>query len=108
MALSLGQVTANNVSGTYTPSGLLNGYFDLNIVGDVTINFPTGLVGGGQIVGIRTTMADDSQPVISWGSAYKGGSAGLWQGSASEGVSWLSVFLCAGGEAYLISSDYAS
>ena len=71
MTLSLLKATATNVSGTYTPNCLLNGFFDLTLGGDVTVAAPTNC-GDGQLFAVKISSGGNTH-AVAWDSAYVSG-----------------------------------
>jgi hypothetical protein len=107
MTLSLIKTTVNNAQGTYTPSLLVNGYFEINQVGALTINNPN-YGSNGQVFVIKTVMDTPNQPILTWGSAYVPGVGMLCGGTGPQGSTWVHAFLYDDddGKAYLIHSSY--
>jgi hypothetical protein len=107
MALSLVTATAN-INGSYTPSALVNGFFDLTVQGDTTIHAPTGLNGNGQIIGFVLTW--DDAYTLTWDEEYIGAGFGSnWPASAGyTGQKALILAVCAAGKIGCLACSYYS
>lgn len=103
MALSLLKQTQNNVSGAVTPNCFVFGYFDLNIIGDITINPPTNAADG-QVFCVRINDAAGGHN-ITWSPDYKNMNT-ICNGGLGPLGSYMTVFVFADGEPLMLHESY--
>jgi hypothetical protein len=104
MTVSLLKTTVNNVSGNYAPNCLLNGLFEIHIIGDTTIIEPTNL-GVGQIFGVK--VVGDGTHTVLFDTDFYDADGGVFYGlPPSAGDYYKAVFLYDGDKAMQLVGMY--